>query len=1054
MAFLDKAMKGPAFRLRLLLSVLLLLPWQTGSVARENQSATPDNGTFFQSKQFQRWYWFYQRRASRGQRILPGTLRRAARQLERARELQRAAQSQMPGQAAVDDAERWVSIGPTPIDVAGRTYYAGRTAAVAVDPGDASHWLIGAAQGGIWETADAGKTWESRTDGLESLASGAIAFSSSHPGVVYAGTGESTFSGTSYGGLGLLKSLDGGSSWSFVHRDSFSGRGISEIRIHPDNPDILLVTSVSAVSPVPESSSVGIYRSQDGGESFVLEKEGQANDLEVHPGNFDLQYSSLSCIFGSEEHEGLYRSLDQGDTWEMVDGPWADLEGGVGRMETALSPSRPDRLVVSVQDAITEDPSDGRLLGIWMTDKAWTARPDWVQLPTPSTGNTVWYNQQIAFHPGNHNFILFGEISLWIFDGSSWSRISPPHVDQHAFAWSGERLIVGNDGGVYSSLDLGGSWFVHNSSLTITQFYLGSLHPSGSEFAIGGGQDNGTEAWSGANRWDLLVGGDGAASVISPSTPDQHWAVSSQRLNIFRTTNGGRTFSRAGEGIDTSTAPFIAILKGCPFDEDILIAGTDRVWKATDFFDPGGPTWEANSPELDSGVSALVFSPSDPGCESYAVGTFSGLLNLTIDGGMSWTDVDPFGLIPARPVTDLVFDPQDSDLLYAALGGFDHLSEGPFQHVFVTRKAFETSPEWHNISPPIDIPVQSLAVLPQETDILYAGTDLGLWRSRDRGESWHPITPEQGFPTVAVLDLEVTPEGRTMAFTHGRGAFLKTEASQVDLSIQLEASPGTAFVDEVVNWQLRATNNGPGDTQEIEVELELQFGHELEQLPDQCVSGKEQVTCHLGELVSGQTVLLDVTTRSAQMDLLTAAASITGPAPDPVANNDFDSLEIQVILPRDEWLIPFFHSSPELESGIAVANLSDSDSHLLLRAFLEEGVPPLPLNPRSYLLRKRRQSTLLPREIFGEWSDSSAGWVRIRADSLRLAGFFQVFGRSSLDGAAPATEQFQRAVFTRVIQGPRGATIRRCVNSIGGEYPSGLIKPRAERPATEGVHTA
>ncbi len=196
MAFLDKAMKGTgaAFRLPLVLSVLLLLPWQTGSVARENQSATPDDGTFFQSKQFQRWYWLYQRRASRGQRILPGTLRRAARQLQRARELQRASQSQMPGQAeAVDDAERWVSIGPTPIDVAGRTYYAGRTAAVAVDPGDASHWLIGAAQGGIWETADAGKTWESRTDGLESLASGAIAFSSSHPGVVYAGTGESTF---------------------------------------------------------------------------------------------------------------------------------------------------------------------------------------------------------------------------------------------------------------------------------------------------------------------------------------------------------------------------------------------------------------------------------------------------------------------------------------------------------------------------------------------------------------------------------------------------------------------------------------------------------------------------------------------------------------------------------------------------------------------------------------------------------------------------------------------------------------------------------------------
>ena len=118
--------------------------------------------------------------------------------------------------------------------------------------------------------------------------------------------------------------------------------------------------------------------------------------------------------------------------------------------------------------------------------------------------------------------------------------------------------------------------------------------------------------------------------------------------------------------------------------------------------------------------------------------------------------------------------------------------------------------------------------------------------------------------------------------------------------------------------------------------------------------------------------------RSAQMDLLTAAGSITGPDPDPVANNNFDSLEIQVILPGVEWIIPFFHNSPQFESGIAVANLSASDSHLLLRAFLEKGVPPLPLNPRSYLLPRRRQSTLLPREIFGEWSDSSAAWVRIR----------------------------------------------------------------------------
>ena len=157
------------------------------------------------------------------------------------------------------------------------------------------------------------------------------------------------------------------------------------------------------------------------------------------------------------------------------------------------------------------------------------------------------------------------------------------------------------------------------------------------------------------------------------------------------------------------------------------------------------------------------------------------------------------------------------------------------------------------------------------------------------------------------------------------------------------------------------------------MELELEFGHELEQLPDQCVSGKVQITCHLAELVHGHPVSLDVTSRSAQTDLLAATASITGPAPDPVANNNLDSLEVQATLARDEWIIPFFHGSPQLGIGIAVANLSASDSNLLLRAFLQEGAPPLPLNPRSYRLPRRRQSTLLPRDIFGDWPDSATG---------------------------------------------------------------------------------
>ena len=1008
---------GPALRSSVAAVLWLFLSMQMGTLSTQTLPTGGGSPIFFESKQFQRWNWLFQRRASRKEGILPSFLSRAARQLGRIRELDRrqiAAQSSQTGE--IGDPDRWISIGPTPIRVADLTYFAGRTATVAVDPQNFKHWLIGAAQGGIWETMDAGKSWESRTDHLESLASGALAFAPGNHKVVYAGTGESTFSGDSYGGLGLLKSLDGGSTWRFVNQGHFAGRGISEIRVHPDDSDILLVTSVSAVSPVPDRAATGIHKSTDGGETFKQRIAGQANDLEVHPDNFDAQYASLAGIFGSEEDEGLYRSLDEGDNWTMVAGPWSDLEGGVGRMEMSVSPTRPDHLVVSVQDAFTDSDRDGRLLGIWLTRNAWASTPDWVQLPSPPTGSTVWYNQQIAFHPANHHFILFGEIALWIFDGSSWSRISPPHVDQHAFAWAGGQLIVGNDGGVYSSLDLGGSWFVHNLGLTITQFYLGSLHPSDPEFAIGGSQDNGTEMWDGSNQWRLLVGGDGAANVISQQEPDQHWAVSFQNLNIFRTTDGGRSYSRASERIDRSDPPFIAMIEGCAFDEDVLVAGTVQVWKTIEFFSAESPIWEAASPDLGSAVSALAFSPADSSCRSYAAGTLAGSVHLTTDGGLTWTDLDPLESVPAGPVTDLEFDPDDSDVLYLSLGGFDGSVKGPFNHVFVTDQALQPEPAWQNISPPIDVPVQTVALSPQDSNTLYAGTDLGLWKSPDGGQDWHSVTLDQGFPTVAVLDLEAGSNGQLVAFTHGRGAFLRTEALNTDLSVQLEDMPRSGFTGEILNWDLRATNNGPADGRQIEVTLSFDAEVELQQVPGECVAGSEVITCRLEALGKGQSAGLRMAFLPAGAGTVTAFASISGPALDPIAANNEATAEVLVVSPSAEWFIPFFGRTPTLESGIAVSNISSFTSNLLFRAFPGEGHESLPFNPRSYLLERRRQRTLLPEEIFGDWP-AAPGWMWIRADQPEIVALFQLFGPGSLDGGAAFARQFQRFIFTRVLQG-------------------------------------
>src|SRR5205085_7549967 len=137
----------------------------------------------------------------------------------------------------------------------------------------------------------------------------------------------------------------------------------------------------------------------------------------------------------------------------------------------------------------------------------------------------------------------------WKFDGSVWTVLGGDynnsvegkliHPDQHILAWAANRLLVGNDGGVWSTKDAGLSFNNHNTTLAITQFYDGSIHPTNPNFAIGGSQDNGSEKWTGSNAWQFISSGDGADNAISTSRPDTDWAVSSQSLSIGRTTNGG-----------------------------------------------------------------------------------------------------------------------------------------------------------------------------------------------------------------------------------------------------------------------------------------------------------------------------------------------------------------------------------------------------------------------------------------------------------------------------------------------------------------------------------
>ncbi len=810
------------------------------------------------SRQFQSWWWAFQQRAYPLGEIPADAKRRALERIERTKLAQ-------PKAVA---GTSWINIGPAPQTggqvglTVGTRPMSGRVAAIAVHPADGNRWLVGAAQGGIWETRDAGTTWTVKTDSQASLAIGALAFAQSDPNIVYAGTGESNRSTDSYGGAGLLKSTDGGNTWGPLAASTFGRNSFSALKVDPGDPNILLAATtigffgrVSGVAPALPPR--GVYRSTDGGTSWSRTRDGSASDLATDPTNFNHHYAGIGDTFQSATNN-LVRSTDGGQTWDVITGPWSQAQ--VGRISLAIAPSNPNTLYVAIQRAFNSGGGDteGALLGLFRTNNAWSGTPTFVSVPQPSdTGafgfcgfsvagpeeggeggrparedegeeevgspsQQCWYDMTVIVDPGNADTLYAGGVALWKCTNcgasATWTEISKQasnpaqgiHVDQHASVFAGGRLIMGNDGGVWSTVDGGASWADHNTNLSTFQFFDGSLHPTNPNVALGGAQDNGTSTWTGTTSWSALSpGGDGASNAISSTNPDTNWAVSFQNLGIRRTTNAGASFSVATSGIDRSDAPFIARFEKCPANDDVFIAGTTRIWRSTNFFSATPPTWsDNNSGSFNANVSGLAFAASDTSCNTYAAGGANGALRVTANGGSAWTNLDAGATVPNRAVTDLAFHPTNPNVLYVTLSGFDEGTPGQPGHLFKTTNALAASPTWTNVSPPVNLPHNTIAIDPTSPNTLYVGTDLGVWTSTDGGGTWGHMGPETGMPNVAVFDLKINPAAnRVVAFTHGRGAFALTTAS---LTVQATVSPTTTFTNGQTLMTGGSVNN-PGN---------------------------------------------------------------------------------------------------------------------------------------------------------------------------------------------------------------------------------------------------
>ena len=628
--------------------------------------------------------WFYDQRTWPNSSIPPGARRSAILQMRRndaqaraQRQAARRAVSAAQAFAITTDSANWTSIGPRPTDP-GASATSGRVNAIAIDPRDNNVAYIGAAEGGVWKTTDGGANWTPLTDGQASLAMGAIVLDPNNPDIVYAGTGEENFAQDAYYGAGILKSADGGATWTNIV-GPFTRDYISALAVHPGDGQVLLA-----------AAQTGIWRSADGGltwsqalqfaDSRVMLGKVPAISIFFDPNDGNVAWASMGSLFGNARN-GVYRSTDAGRTWAPVTGggslslPTAD----VGRIELTMAPSDSSTLYAQIQNSSTAN--FGALLGIWKTTDAgntWSR----LSLTASNWGAQLWFTNTIRVSPKDPNVVWSGALQIYrsLDGGATWTSLAQSggngtsiHVDFHALAFTpdGSRLYLANDGGMYSTTDISASrvnWTNLNNTLSVTQFYPGmALDASDAAIAQGGTQDNGSQ------RHDA-----GAAGATWPAAT----AATRPSIRLFRRLPTPRASTYRFSGIRARLPGARTIRGGCrrygpvhrapgpgPVNPQTLFFGTTRVWRSRD----SGGRWTAISGDLTgsagNGSRPLRWRPPIPTRSTSArTGHAANHPGALAAGSVVWTNRSA-GL-PGRAITHISVDAVNPATAYATFSGF------------------------------------------------------------------------------------------------------------------------------------------------------------------------------------------------------------------------------------------------------------------------------------------------------------------------------------------------------------------------------------------------
>jgi photosystem II stability/assembly factor-like uncharacterized protein len=687
----------------------------------------------------------------------------------------------------------------------------GRVVDFAVTPGKRHRYFAATASGGLWKTENAGTTWTPVFDGEGSYSIGCVTIDPSNPNVIWVGTGENNSQRSVSFGDGVYKSMDGGQSWSNMGLKE--SEHIGRIVVDPRDSDTVFV---AAMGPLWRSGGDrGLYKTTDGGATWerILHVSDDTGVAEVwlDPRDPDLIYATSyqrrrrvwTLINGGPE-SAFHKSTDGGATWRKIDKGLPDVDRG--RMGLCISPVNPD-VIYGVLDAARDESGLFR-----STDRgeSWEKRSD------HHTSGDYW--NELTCDPHDLDTVYSVEVWLWVtrdggktFEKVNWKK---KHVDDHA-VWldpdDPDYMLVGGDGGVYESFDRGKTW-LFKENLPITQFYRVAVDTSEPFYYVyGGTQDNATLGGpsrtlrkSGISNedWFITVGGDGYETQVDPTDPNivySQWQYGGLVRYDRRSEEIVDIQPQEEPGEPAHRWNWDSPLIISPHSPTRLYFASQRLFRTDD----RGDTWTAISGDLSrqldrdqlpvmgriwemdavhknistsnyGNIVSLVESPLDEGL--IYIGTDDGLIQVTEDGGGSWREVDGVPGVPERTyVSDLEASLFDADTVYAT---FDNHKSGDFTpYVAVSRDRGLT---WKSMRG--DLPDRQVAytLIQDHTkpELLFIGTEFGLYVTLDEGTHWHRL--KGGVPTIQVRDLDIQREWEDLAIaTFGRGFYILDDYSSL-----------------------------------------------------------------------------------------------------------------------------------------------------------------------------------------------------------------------------------------------------------------------------------